>query len=134
MNTPVYAQHLFRVAVVDDNAVFRRAVHLHLSRRRPWQILAHVSDGAHTVEVIRKNAPDVVLLDVHLPGMDGFEIAKRVLTLPDPPAIVFLTLQDETAYRDRAQAMGAAGLVVKDQMFGQLIPLLDRLAHMRRSQ
>ncbi len=133
MDPRVSNRRLFLAAVVDDSAVFRRAVRSYLNKSRPWQVVAEIANGANAPEAIRSSEPDAGLLDLHLPRMDGYEIAKRVLAQPCPPAIVFLTMNNEPAYRGRAQAKGAAGLVVKDQMFRQRVPLLDQIATQRQS-
>lgn len=133
MASPVPPDTELRLILVEDNAIFRRAVEAHLIRHRRWTIVASIDNGDDALPTIRRTSSDVVLLDISLPGMNGFQIAEAVRALPNPPAIVFLTLHDSNPYREQARELGAAGFVTKDQFVARLMPLLDVIAAQRGS-
>lgn len=123
----------FRLVLVEDNTVFRQTIEKLLRQKRPWSIVASVDNGIQALQAIRTEGADVVVLDISLPGMNGFEIAEEIRQLEVRPEIVFLTLHDLNAYRDQARELGAAGFVVKDEFHTRLMPLLDLLASRRRA-
>jgi DNA-binding NarL/FixJ family response regulator len=71
--------------------------------------------------------PDLVLLDLVMPGMSGLEALRWIKAVPDPPRVVVLTFQDEPGFRDRAMALGADGFVTKAEMARYLIPAVEAL-------
>lgn len=131
MASPVTPGTELRLILVEDNAVFRRAVEAHLMRHRRWTIVASVDNGDDALPTIRRTPADVVLLDISLPGMNGFQIAEGMRSVPNAPAVVFLTLHDSNPYREQARELGAAGFVTKDQFVARLMPLLDVIAAQR---
>lgn len=103
-----------KVLVVEDDRSIQMVLELVLTKMAKCQVIA-ASDGFEGIAMIREHKPDVVLLDLMLPGMDGFEICRQVKT--DPATrhipIVFLTAQPQPASVARAMALGAAGYLVK---------------------
>jgi CheY-like chemotaxis protein len=71
--------------------------------------------------------PDLMLLDISLGGMSGFDVARNIAALDQPPAFIFLTMHDQLAYREKAQKLGALGFVLKDHFVDDLPPILDYL-------
>lgn len=128
MASPPSHSAALRLLLVEDNAVFRRTIEAHLRRHRPWTIVASVDNGESALATLRAKPVDVVVLDISLPGLTGFEIAEQIQQLPRPVPFVFLTLHDIGAYRQQARALGAAGYVTKDEFVSRLMPLLDLLA------
>jgi len=87
-----------RVLIVDDEPLARRGVALRLKRFRDVEIVGECGDGTSAVEKILELAPDVVFLDVQMPGMDGFEVLSALP--PDPlPSVIFLTAYEQHALR-----------------------------------
>ena len=91
------------------------------------QVVGSVLSGLEAIERVSSVRPDLVLLDLIMPGMNGFEVLCRLKALPSPPAVVLLSLQEETVLRARAAALGADGFVSKPELGRRLVPLLDAI-------
>jgi CheY-like chemotaxis protein len=103
-----------KILVVEDDRSIQMVLELVFTRMAKCQVLV-ASDGAEGLALIQKEKPDVVLLDLMMPGMDGFEVCQRAkadeATRHIP--IIFLTAQPQPASVARAMALGAAGYLVK---------------------
>lgn len=93
------ASRVIRVLVTDDEPAARRKVVRFLQEHADVEIVGEAADGAAAVERIRGQAPDVVFLDVQMPGMNGFDVVEALAELERVPAIVFTTAYDEYAVR-----------------------------------
>ena len=80
---------------------------------------------------MRESAPDVVLLDIAMPGMNGLELARALMQLATPPRIIFLSMHDNQEYRTAANDLGAS-FVSKSDFVVQLIPTLKQMALSRQ--
>jgi len=107
------------VLIVDDHEGFRR-VACALLEHEGFCVVGEAADGESAIAQARALRPAVVLLDVHLPDIDGFEVAARVLEGPDAPSIVLTSSRAATAYRRRAQGMDV-GFVAKAELSGQTL-------------
>jgi two-component system LytT family response regulator len=87
-----------RVCIVDDEKLARRAINKLLKREKSITVVGEASNGSEAVALIRERRPDIVFLDVRMPGIDGFEVLKQ-LDLEDPPLVVFVTAHDVYAIR-----------------------------------
>lgn len=115
---------MVRVVVVDDEpmvCVFLRTI---LGSADDIEVVDEAHDGAAGVEAVVRHRPDVVLMDLRMPGMDGLTAIERIGLLPDPPAIVVLTTFDADQYVLRALRAGAAGFLVKSTPPEDLIGLV----------
>lgn len=92
------------------------------------EVVGHAHSGCEALAEAERLRPDLVLLDIAMPEMSGFEVAQALQSRPQSPRIVFLSLHDTSAYRATAQAHGAAGFVSKADFGVELIPLLKELA------
>ena len=116
------------VLLVDDEAAMRRLVQLTLGDASRFRIL-HAADGAQALEMIRTTRVDLVLLDVHMPVLDGFRTCEALAKLPDGhrPRIVMLTARASQADRDRGRAAGADDYLSKPFSPIGLLDCLDRM-------
>ena len=105
---------MIRVLVADDQALVRGGFRLILDLQEDIEVVGEVSDGREAVEQARALQPDVVLMDIRMPGLDGLEATRRLLTDPDPPHILMLTTFDLDQYVYDAMRMGASGFLLKD--------------------
>ncbi len=113
MNQPAGGQQI-RVLVCDDHAVFRRGLSLVLEPEDDIEVVAEASNGDEAVDLARETAPDVVLLDVRMPGVGGIEAARR-LALEVPSArVVMLTVSDTESDLYDAIKAGAVGYLLKE--------------------
>lgn len=111
------------VLIVDDHAAFR-ALARELLQADGYEVVGEATDGEAGIEAVRALDPDVVLLDVRLPDMDGFDVAGRLAAHGCPSAIVVTSSSDDPLYPARATRCGARGFVAKHDVCG---PALDRL-------
>lgn len=104
-----------RVAVVDDQALVRGAFAMILGHQDGIEVVAEAGTGLEAVEAVRAHRPDVVLMDIRMPGMDGLEATERILREADwPVRVLILTTFDPDEYVYRALRAGASGFVLKD--------------------
>lgn len=103
-----------RVVLADDEALLRRGLKVLLEADERVQVIGEAADGAELIEVVQRCMPDVVLVDVQMPGMDGLEAVRRLRTWAQPPAIAVLTTFDLDDYVATALDLGAQGFLLKD--------------------
>ena len=106
------------VLVVDDHAGFRSRVRL-LLEAEGYEVVGEAADGAEAIAEAARLRPEIVLLDVQLPDLDGFDVAARLTVNGDAPAIVLTSSRDWSDSVDLIERSGARGFVRKDQLSGQ---------------
>lgn len=116
------------ILLVDDSRPFLTAVQTFLGTLPCVRVIGLAMDGHSALEKAEHLQPDLVLLDVAMPGMNGFEVAEALNARPQPPRIVFLSLHDNAAYRALSSVHGAVDFVSKGDFSAQLVPLLEVLA------
>ena len=116
-----------RVVLVDDQELVRTGLRTILEARGV-QVVGEAAEGAAGVEVVRSTAPDVVLMDVRMPGMDGIDATAAVQTLPEPPKVLILTTFDLDEYVYRALRAGASGFLLKDARPDELVSAIEVVA------
>lgn len=109
-----------RVLLVDDQDLVRSGFRLLLEREPDLDVVGDVGDGAQAVAVSAQLAPDVVLMDVRMPVLDGIEATRRLGALPRPPRVLVLTTFDVDELVYDALAAGASGFLLKDVKAGVL--------------
>lgn len=118
---PVQGGSVVRVVVVDDEPLVRTGLRAVLAASGEVAVVGEAGDGEDAVAVVRRTEPDVALLDVRMPGVDGIEATRRVRALPQPPAVVLLTAFDLDRHVVDGLAAGAAGFLLKDAPEEQLL-------------
>jgi DNA-binding NarL/FixJ family response regulator len=111
------------VLIVDDHDGFRAGAR-ELLEADGFQILGEAADGESAVEAARRLRPDVVLLDIQLPGLDGFAVAERLAAGADPPVVVLISSRAEQAYRRRLASSPARGFISKGEFSGECLASL----------
>jgi DNA-binding NarL/FixJ family response regulator len=111
------------VLIVDDHAAFRAGVRAVLEADG-YHVVGEAPDGQRGLDAVQTLNPDVVLLDVRLPDMDGFTVAGRLAACGCGSAVIVTSSSDDPLYRERAQNSGARGFVAKHDVCGAA---LDRL-------
>ena len=102
------------VVIADDQRVVREGLVLMLGLVEGVDVVAAGADGAEAVALVERHHPDVLLVDIRMPGTDGVEATRRVRAMPDPPAVVMLTTFDDRASILAAMSAGALGYLTKD--------------------
>ena len=111
------------VLIVDDHAGFRAGARA-LLEAEGFDVLGEAGDGQSAVEQARRLRPQVVLLDVQLPGMDGFAVAERLAAEPAAPAVVLISSRGQGAFRKRLEATPARGFIHKAEFSGECLSSL----------
>ena len=101
-----------RVLIVDDHMSFRQLAR-RLLEHSGYLVVGEAATAAEAVRVARNLAPDVVLLDIQLPDLDGFAVAISLRELPSPPAVVLISSRDSADYGPRVQECGAMAFIAK---------------------
>lgn len=110
-----------RVVVADDHAIVREGVHQLLSQQPDIEVVGEASDGVQALDLARKLKPDVVVMDIGMPGMNGLE-ATRALKAEQPQTrVLVLTMQEGEDYFFRLLQAGASGYVLKGAGSGELL-------------
>jgi len=120
---------LLQLLIVDDEPLERQAIRYVLQRERPaYRIVGEGRDGTEAIHLVKKFSPDVVLLDIKMPGMDGLEAGKAIRKIRPEARLIFVTAYDEFTYAQEAVALGASRYLLKPVAAEELITLLDDLA------
>lgn len=105
------------LVIVDDHAGFRHVAR-ELLASAGFDVTGEACDGAEALSEVAHLHPDVVLLDVQLPDIDGFEVARRLADLPQPPEVVLTSTRSRATYRDRLALCTARGFITKGDLSG----------------
>ena len=118
-----------KLAVVDDDALVRAGLQMMLGGgSSPFEIVGEASDGNDAVALVEEQQPDIVLMDIRMPGLDGIEATRRVLALPGPPKVVMLTTFNSDDLVLEALRAGAHGFLLKDTPPPEMVELLQHVA------
>ena len=117
-----------RLLIVDDNELFVSALEGLLDNDASVRVVGRALDGLSATELARELRPDVVLMDLSMPHMDGFEATERILAASPGIAVLVLTGSDDPADHERAQKAGAAGYVTKDRILIELLETIHSVA------
>jgi len=111
------------VLIVDDHAGFR-ALARRLLEAAGYEIVGEAHDGASALAAAASLHPNVVLLDIQLPDLDGFAVSERLAADADPPAVVLISSRDKSAYRRRLAESPARGFIGKSELSGRTLAAL----------
>ena len=116
-----------RLLLVDDDAGFRSTLRRLLEQRAEAQVLAEAGNGEDAIRLTDRLQPDVVLMDLAMPRMNGLEATRQIKTRWPELAVVILTVHDEDVYRRTALAAGATAFLQKKMLGVDLWPTLVRI-------
>jgi DNA-binding NarL/FixJ family response regulator len=119
------------ILVVEDFQLLRSSVVQWLQTRFPGCVVDGVDSGEQALEHARSARPDIVLMDINLPGIDGFEATWRMKAQAPEAAVVMLTMHDTPQHRAAAASAGAAGYVPKSEMEARLESTVEGLLKSR---
>jgi two-component system, NarL family, nitrate/nitrite response regulator NarL len=117
-----------RVLIADDHRLFAEALEAILGGDERVAVVGYASDGQEAIDLVRELTPDVVLMDISMPVLDGIEAAQAIRDQVDHVSILMLTGSSSRADVDRARAAGAAGYVTKDRGAAELIDAIVEIA------
>ena len=116
------------VLIADDQALVRAGFRMILDADPELRVVAEANDGAQAVEAARRTQPDIVLMDIRMPVMDGLEATRRIIAGNDPPRVLILTTYDLDEYVFDALGAGASGFLLKDVAPEQLVAGIQIIA------
>jgi DNA-binding NarL/FixJ family response regulator len=117
-----------RVLLVDDDPLVRAGLSMILGGSDVVEVVGEAADGAEAITMSRQTRPDVVLMDIRMPKVDGLEATRTLAAADDAPRVIVLTTFDADEYVVRALADGAAGFLLKDTPPAQLVAAVQRVA------
>jgi DNA-binding NarL/FixJ family response regulator len=119
---------VIRVLVADDQALVRAGFRAILEAQEDLEVVGEAADGGEAVTIAREVRPDVVLMDVRMPGVDGIEATRRLVLDGDAPRVLMLTTFDLDEYVYEAMKAGASGFLLKDAPRDQLVGAVRTVA------
>jgi DNA-binding NarL/FixJ family response regulator len=111
------------VLIVDDHEAFRESASA-LLEAEGFTVVGQAAEGEAALAESERLQPEVVLLDIRLPGLDGFAVAERLTALPNPPRIVLTSSRDAAAYGPRLRVAPARGFITKRELSGEALAAL----------
>jgi DNA-binding NarL/FixJ family response regulator len=111
------------VLIVDDHAAFRSSARA-LLQAEGFDVVGEAADGAGAVEAVAVLRPEIVLLDIQLPDLDGIAVAEQLARVPEAPAVVLISSRDAAVYGPRLHATLARGFIPKSGLSGEALAAL----------
>jgi DNA-binding NarL/FixJ family response regulator len=121
-------QSKVRLMLVDDHEVVRQGLQKMLATRQELEVVGAAASGEEALEMAERLRPDLVLLDLRLPGMHGLEVLEALRSRGDSPKVLVLTVHDDTDIVVQAVRGGAQGYVLKDASQQELLSAIERVA------
>src|SRR5579862_2388631 len=118
---------MFRILIADDHEVARRGIHALLESHPGWEVCAEAGDGREAVELAASSKPDLILLDIGMPNLNGLEAARQILAVSPEVAILILTMQDSDQVVREVLRAGARGFLLKSDAGKDLVAAVEAL-------
>jgi DNA-binding NarL/FixJ family response regulator len=120
-----------RVLIADDHRLFAEALEAILAADERIEVVGQASDGEEAVELARTLGPDLVLMDVSMPVLDGFEATREIRSTSEDVRVLMLTGSNSRADVDRSREAGASGYVTKDRIASELVATIVEVTRRR---
>lgn len=117
-----------RLLIADDHSVVRIGLRAMLHAIPHLELVGEAQNGHEVLAMVESLRPDVVLMDIQMPGLDGVGAARGLAALENPPRILMLTAYEQPAYTTAAAAVGADGLILKSCRPGELVAAIEAVA------
>jgi DNA-binding NarL/FixJ family response regulator len=114
--------------IVDDHEVVREGLRLSLSRAPHIRVVGEAADGASAVDLCMRRKPDVVIMDVRMPGMDGLEATRQLLEKEPDAKVLIFTAYSERSLLTRSFESGAKGYILKEAPHSTLVRAIEKIA------
>jgi DNA-binding NarL/FixJ family response regulator len=118
---------LIKVLLADDHAIVRAGLRRLIEESGEIKVITEAADGEEALQEARKNPPDVAVIDISMPGMDGLEVVSQLRSFLPTLPILILTMHEEEQYVGRALSVGAMGYVTKRSAPEELVKAIRRL-------
>lgn len=120
-----------RIMIVDDNSVFRKSVSNWIKQNSKHSVAAMAENGEEAIEMAKKIKPDLILMDISMPKMDGITAAGIIKQMENPPKIIICSIYDSDEYKEKADHAGVDGFLNKSYLSTKLIPAIDTIFRVR---
>lgn len=117
----------YRILIVDDAPTVREGLRWLLENEPDLEVVGEACDGLEALQGTMALLPDIIILDIDMPLMDGFEVARTIKAALDPPKILFVSVHGDSKFRERAKAAGGDGYAEKGKGWPELIAELRTL-------
>jgi len=114
-----------RILIADDHPIFRSGLRQVIDSDASMSIVAEAEDGASALKLIREHKPDIVVLDINMPGVSGFQVVEAMRTENLSSEVVLLTMHNEEAMFSKALSLGVRGYVLKDSATSDIVSCLQ---------
>jgi len=117
-----------RILIVDDHEIVREGIRTLLGRSRSeWQICGEASNASEALTAVKTLEPDVVILDITMPGTSGLEVAKRIKNMEIPSRVLIFTMHESERLATEVREAGAHGYVLKSQAARDLVSAIEEV-------
>jgi DNA-binding NarL/FixJ family response regulator len=117
-----------RILIVDDHEIVREGIRTLLGRSRSeWQICGEASNASEALSAVKTLEPDVVILDITMPGTSGLEVAKRIKNMEIPSRVLIFTMHESERLATEVREAGAHGYVLKSQAARDLVSAIEEV-------
>ena len=114
-----------RILLADDHPLVREGLRSCLIQQKNFEVVGEAADGEETIQLVKAHSPDIVLLDINMPGMNGLEAARILMKTAPKSRIIILTMHDNKEYVHRMVSTGVQGYVLKDCSPSELIAAIE---------
>lgn len=114
--------------MADDHNVLREGLRLLLERQEDFEVVAEAGDGREALALARQHRPDIAVIDIAMPGLNGIEVTRRIIDICEGTAIVILSMHHDESYILRALNAGARAYLLKDSLKADLIAAIRAVA------
>jgi two-component system response regulator NreC len=126
-HAPTSTTSVVRILLADDHTVMRAGLRLLLERHQNFEVVGEAADGRQAVEIAAEQKPDVVVMDVAMPHLNGVEAARQILSRNPDTAIVMLSMHSDESYVLRSLKAGARAYLLKDSAEADLISAIQAI-------
>ena len=116
------------IVIADDHPIFRQGLRQVIEKDKQLKVLAEADDGEAALDLIRQHRPQIAVLDLDMPGLDGFAVARRILEERLSPKIIILTMHQDEMHFNEALNLGAKGYLVKDSAAADVVNCIKSVA------
>lgn len=128
MQNQIKLQDKKRILLVDDHSLMRAGIRALLEELDEFEIIAETGNGLEALELVRKSVPDLLLLDISLPGLNGLEVLRQISQMHPDIRVLMLSMHAGSEYVARALSSGASGYLLKDSAFDELAAALHAVS------